>query len=107
MTMPVQVWLTLLTFAGLCTFYSLKVRDKNNYTDAIAGVLATIFWFLSGISLLGGIQMEYATYQSSSIMWIFVAIGIIVAIITIVRILDIVAERDRDHNHVQMGQIRL
>lgn len=105
--MPVQVWLTLLAFATLCTFYSLRVRDRNNYTDAIAGVIATIFWLLSGISLLGGIQMEYATYSSAAIMWVFIAIGIIVAIITIVRILDIIAERDRDKNHVHFGQIRL
>lgn len=104
---PVQVWLVLLTFAGLCTFYSIRVRDRNNYTDAISGLLATIFWILSGLSLLGGVQTEYVTYQSSSIMWVFVAIGIIVAIITIVRILDIVAERDRDRNHVHFGQIRL
>jgi len=104
---PVQVWLVLLAFAGLCTFYSIRVRDRNNYTDAIAGLLAVIFWILSGISLLGGVQTEYVTYQSGSLMWVFVAIGIIVAIITIVRILDIVAERDRNHNHVQFGQIRL
>lgn len=107
MTMPVQVWLVLLTLAGLCTLYSLTVRDKNNYTDAITGVLAVIFWILSGLSLLAGVQAEDMVYSSSSIMWVFIAIGIIVAIITIVKILDIVADRDRSSNHVQMGQIRL
>ncbi len=104
---PVQVWLTLLTFAGLCTFYSIKIRDRNNYTDAIAGLLAVIFWIISGLSLLGGVQTEFVTYQSGSLMWVFVAIGIIVALLTFVRILDIIAERDRDRNHVHFGQIRL
>lgn len=106
MTMPYQVWLVMLTFAGLCTFYSIKVRDKNNYTDAIAGVLATIFWILSGLSLLGGIQAEDMVYSNGSMMWIFIAISVIVAIITIVKILDIIAERDRG-NHVQFGRIGL
>ena len=105
--MPVQVWLVILTFAALCTFYCIRVRDKNNYTDAIAGLLAVIFWILSGLSLLGGIQTEYAIYSSAGIMWVFIAIGIIVAIITFVRILDIVAERDRNKNHVHFGQIKL
>lgn len=107
MVMPYQVWLALLTFAGLCTIYSLTVRDNNNYTDAITGVIAVIFWLLSGISLLSGVQAEDMMYSSSSIMWIFIAIGVIVAIITIVKILDIVAARNNSGNHVQMGQIRL
>ena len=106
MTMPYQVWLVLIGFATLCTFYSLTVNDRNNYTDTITGVIAVIFWILSGLSLLGGIQAEDMLYQSGSLMWVFIAIGIIIAIITIVKILDIVAERDRG-NHVQMGQIRL
>jgi membrane protein YdbS with pleckstrin-like domain len=105
--MPYQIWLVMLTFAGLCTFYSIRVRDKNNYTDAIAGVIATIFWLLSGLSLLGGIQAEDMTYASSSIMWIFIAVGVIVGVITIVKILDIVAERKNSSNHVHFGQIRL
>lgn len=107
MVMPYQVWLVMLTLAGLCTLYSLTVRDMNNYTDAITGVLATIFWLLSGLSLLSGVQAEDMMYSSSSIMWIFIAIGIIVAIMTIVKILDIVSERNDRGNHVQMGQIRL
>lgn len=105
--MPVQVWLVLLTLAGLCTIYSLTVRDSNNYTDAITGMLAVIFWNLSGLSLLAGVQAEDMVYSSGAIMWIFIAIGVIVAIITIVKILDIVAERNNRGNHVQMGQIRL
>lgn len=79
----------------------------NNYTDAIAGFIAVIFWILSGLSLLGGIQAEDMVYSSSSIMWIFIALGVIVAIITIVKILDIIAERDSSSNHVQFGRIGL
>lgn len=107
MVMPYQVWLVMLTLAGLCTFYSIKVRDKNNYTDAIAGIISVIFWILSGISLLAGIQAEDMVYRSGSLMWVFIAIGAIMAVITIVRILDIIAERDRSKNHVHFGQFRL
>lgn len=103
MVMPVQIWYTLLIFATLCTAYSLTVRDINNYTDAIAGILGTIFWLLAGLSLLVGVQAEDMVYSSGSIMWIFIAIGVIVTIITIVKILDLTSKRD----NVQMGRIRL
>ena len=83
------------------------IRDKNNYTDAITGVLAVIFWLLSGLSLLIGVQAEDMVYSSGSMMWVFIAIGVIVAIITIVKILDIANERKSRGTHVQMGQIRL
>lgn len=103
MVMPVQIWYALIGFATLCTIYSLTVRDQNNYTDAITGVLAVIFWLLSGLSLLTGVQAEDMVYSSGSIMWIFIAIAVIVAIITIVKILDLTATRD----HVSVGRIRL
>lgn len=103
--MPYQIWLAMLTFAGLCTMYSLFVKDKNNYTDAIAGIISVIFWVVSGLSILGGIQTEFVTYRNAALMWVFVAIGVIMAIITIVRILDIMTERKS--GHVRMGFNRL
>lgn len=103
--MPYQIWLVMLTFAGLCTFYSLKVRDANNYTDAIAGIVSVIFWVMSGLSLLAGIQAELMVYRNAALMWVFISIGVIMAIITIVRILDIMTERKS--GHVRMGFNRL
>lgn len=107
MAMPYQIWLVLLTFSVLTTMYALMVWDKLNYTDAIAGVLGTIFWFISGLSILIGVQAEDMMYQSSVLMWIFVAIGIIIALLTIVRIFDIINERKERKNHVHFTPIRL
>lgn len=56
-------------------------KDYNNYTDAIVGIIATLLWFVVGISCLTGIQSENLTFTAGWLMRIFVAFGVIEAIL--------------------------
>jgi len=92
MALPINAWLMIVALAVACSGYSWLKRDNINYTDAICGVLATILWLISGIAWLSGIATDNATYTAGYLFWVFAAIGIIQAIIAIVRILDILTE---------------
>jgi hypothetical protein len=104
MFIPWEIWLVLLTLAIGCTGYMLRIKDRDNYTEAICGVLSTLFWLLSGYTIAIGIQAEGMAYSSTSLMWIFVAIGVIVGILTFVKVLDIISRKDSNTN---LGRIRL
>lgn len=96
MTMPInilEIQLTLALLSTLCLFF---INDKNNYVDTISGLVATIFWWTSGLSLLSGVSSEGVTYSGSWLMWIFVGIGVVTAFITFVKILDAINGR-KDH----------
>jgi hypothetical protein len=71
-------------------------RDRNNYVDAIAWLLTTLMWLVARIACLTGIQSENMTFKAVYMMWIFIAIGVIEAIITIVKILYIVTAGKED-----------
>lgn len=96
MAIPIGVWGAILTLAVLTTCVSMFTKDRSNYTDAISGILATLLWFVAGISCLLGIQTEYTTFTAGYLMWIFIIIGVIDAILTIVKILDIVTARKKE-----------
>ncbi len=93
---PINLLEVQILLALLCTAYSWGVHDKNNYTDAIAGIVGTIFWWTSGLCTLGGVQSQDGTYASAWFMWIFIGIGIVTALITFVKIVDILNSR-KDH----------
>jgi hypothetical protein len=100
MVLPIELLEIQIFLALLCTGYSWFVHDSNNYTDVIAGVVAVIFWWTSGLSILTGIQSETVTYSGSWLMWIFLGIGAIVALITFTKIVDVINSRK---DHVNMG----
>lgn len=93
MAIPMDVWLVFIFLAVLGTAVSWLWKDRNNYTDAICGILATLLWFVSGISCLIGIQTEVAVFTAGYGFWIFVVIGVIEGVITAVKILDIATSR--------------
>lgn len=95
MAIPIQMWLAFIGLATICTGYSWLAKDRNNYTDAISGLVATLLWFVSGISCLIGIQTEFTTFTAGYGFWIFAVIGIIEGVITVVKILDIATARNR------------
>jgi membrane-bound ClpP family serine protease len=110
MAMPYQIWFVLLFLSIICTGYLFFVSDKNNYTDAISGLFATVFWIISGLCFAVGLTTDVNAdpYTSTGLMWLFVAIGVIVGLITFVKILDIMTERKKDKkDHVNMSPIRL
>jgi membrane-bound ClpP family serine protease len=110
MAMPIMIWCVLLVMAIICTGYLFFIHDRNNYTDAIAGVLAIVFWIISGLCFAVGLttDVDADPYTSTGLMWLFVAIGIIVGLITFVKILDIMTARKKERNNtVNMGPIRL
>lgn len=110
MAMPIAIWLVLLLLAVVCTAYSFFVKDRNNYTDAVAGLFAIVLWLISGLCFAVGLETDVNSepYTSTGLMWLFVAIGVIVGLLTFVRILDIMTERKRERgDHVNMGPIRL
>lgn len=98
MTMPIglfEIQILMALIATACLFF---VKDKNNYIDVIAGIAGTLFWWTAGLSLLGGMQSDNITYTGSWMMWILVGIGIVTALITITKIIDIVDRK----NHTDM-----
>ena len=106
MAIAIGIWQMLIFLALLGTAASWSIRDKNNYTDAISGILATILWFVSGIACLIGIQAESMIFTAGWLMWIFVAVGVIEAILTIVKILDIVTAR-KEQRYTSLDPIHL
>jgi hypothetical protein len=110
METPFEMFAVFLFVAIGCALYLLFVHDKNNYSDAIAGLFSIAFFIISGLTLFVGIvaQNGTVTYQSTGVGWIFVAIGVIVGLITFVKILDIMTARKHDKkDKVNMGPIRL
>jgi hypothetical protein len=93
--MAIGIWEVIILLALLGTAVSWFIKDYNNYTDAIAGIFSVILWFVAGISCLIGIQSENLTF-TAWLMWIFVVVGVIEAILTIVKILDIVTARKEE-----------
>lgn len=95
MAIPIEIWQAIIFLAVLGTAASWLFKDQSNYTDAICGIVATLLWFVSGIACLIGIQTEFVTFTASYLFWIFVAIGIIEGVITVVKILDIATARNK------------
>jgi uncharacterized membrane protein len=96
MAIPIELLEIQILLALICTAYSWFIHDNNNYTDVIAGLLSVIFWWTSGLSFLNGIQSDNTVYVGSWLMWIFLGIGVIVALITFTKIVDVLNTR-KDH----------
>lgn len=103
MTIPIGIWEAQIFLALLCTAHSWFGNDRNNYTDVISGVLGFIFWTTSGISLMSGIRSEDMTYAGGWLSWIFIGIAIIVALISIVKLIDVVNDRNYREQHIDMS----
>ncbi len=97
---PIDIFEVQVILALICTGYSWWIHDQNNYTDTIAGVVATIFWWTSGLSLLSGVASDGVVYAGSWLTWIFIGIGLVTAFITFVKILDVLQKRG---DHVDMS----
>jgi hypothetical protein len=100
MAIPIGLWEVQILLALICTAVSWFVHDNNNYVDIISGVVATIFWWTSGLCMLIGVTSENAVFTASWMMWIFVGIGVIIALITYTKIVDALNTRK---DHVSMG----
>jgi hypothetical protein len=96
MAIAYQVWWTFIILAIICTAYSWLTKDRNNYTDAIAGIFSVLLWFVTGISCLIGIQAESMAFTAGWAFWIFLIVGIIEGVIVFVKILDIIASRKNE-----------
>lgn len=103
MAIPIGILEIEIVLALLCTLHSWFGYDANNYTDAISGVLAFIFWITSGLSLMVGIQTEGMVYQGGWLAWIFIGVSVIVGLISIVKLFDVIRSRKDRQNHVSMG----
>lgn len=86
---PWEVWSLMILLASVGTAYSWRFRDNENYTDIIAGFMSIVFWIICGISLFGGVVTESMTYANQYIAWLFIAIGIIAALITFTRATEV------------------
>lgn len=94
MTTPIEIWHDMLIFTVLCTGYFIFGNDKINYTDTIAGVIATLGYIISAFVVLGGVQPETGGAWSS--VWLFfviLAIGIYVGMMSILAVIDIRNDR--------------
>lgn len=88
---PFDIWEVLLALSVLGTYYTWKIIDKQNYTDIITGLFATILWILSGYSFFLGIYINDTTaYFNTPVGLLFVFFGIVLGLFTFMRILNFV-----------------
>lgn len=106
MVIIVSIWLAIVFMAIACTAVSWLTKDRLNYTDTICGIFSVLLWFIAGLNCLTGIQTDYTTYTAGYLFWVFVAIGIVQALITIVKILDIATARNNE-TYTTMDHIHL
>ncbi|WP_269850852.1 hypothetical protein [Methanosarcina horonobensis] len=56
-------------------FFCLFVKDRNNYSNAIAGAVAIVLYFVAGLQLFVGVALEGAVYRFGFLAWIFIIVG--------------------------------
>lgn len=82
----------------LLVYYSFVVDDKTYYTDIITSFLSFIFGILDSYNMMIGIGIDnslgYDTFRSVPIALMFGGISIIMIFIMIVKIIDVVKEKD-------------
>lgn len=95
---PVEIFeieVLLALIASACMFL---IHDTENYIDIISALVATIMWWIAGLMTLTGIQSQSGTFAGSWLCWVFVGIGVVTALITFIKIIDILDRK----NHVTM-----
>lgn len=88
MSIPLGLFQIEIVLALLGCAYGLFGYDANNYSHTIAFVISTIMWFTSSMSLAIGIHSDGIDYTGGWIVFIFLGIGIISALIAIVMLID-------------------
>jgi hypothetical protein len=96
--LQIEIFLLVIT-----TAVSWFHRDDNNYTHVICTLFAVIFSFTTALSFSSGIDNEQVThtYLIGWMAWVFVGLGIVTAIIGIVKTLDTLTE-NKKHGSVNM-----
>ena len=105
--MIIEMYLVIVAIAMITTMYSFLYNDKENYTHIISGFLSGVVWFILGYQSYIGIEfqnvIETYTYGNNSIDsitnsveltpyqydWmgmLFIIIGVIMVLYTIVQI---------------------
>ena len=100
MMIPMGVFQIEILLALLGTIYLFFGNDHENFTDIISGFVAVIMWFLISVSFLVGIHADGIDYQSSALFWVFTAIGVIIALITFMKLMDSVRTGRDSQNHI-------
>jgi hypothetical protein len=97
MAIPMTILEIELLIALLGTVYLWFGNDTNNFTHLISGIVGVIFWFLTAFSFLIGVVSDNIQFVSTALFFVFLAIGIVVSIILIVKILD---SLNANQNHI-------
>ena len=92
-TIPFDLWCFMVIIGMLCMVYSLLRTDMENYTHIVAGVFATIMFFITGLYAVMGIVTtagsSTATFRASWLMLLCFAVGVYMALLTFMRIIDL------------------
>ncbi|AKB78801.1 hypothetical protein MSHOH_2318 [Methanosarcina horonobensis HB-1 = JCM 15518] len=70
-------------FAVDASVFCLFVKDRNNYSNAIAGAVAIVLYFVAGLQLFVGVALEGAVYRFGFLAWIFIIVGVIQGLIAL------------------------
>lgn len=89
-----EVSLSLALLGNMAMFF---VHNNENYLGEISGLASILFWFASAYMFLIGVVSDGMLFTSSALFFIFLVIGIIVAIIDIVKIIDTIKSENKDH----------
>jgi hypothetical protein len=97
MTMPIDVWKTVIVGAAITSGILLYVNDGRNYTDVISGLLSTILWFVAGSAInVGILTADGLVWNSGSLFWVCIGIAAVIGLITFVKMID-AANKTTDH----------
>jgi hypothetical protein len=100
MVMPIGILYVILLGAAILSAYALFGKDGTNYTEVLSGFIASILWFVSCYGMLIGIRSDGIDWMSSWLAWIFAGIGVIMALVFFVNLIDTVSAKDEGEKHV-------
>lgn len=92
-----QIYILIVAIMILLIHYSFVKTDRTYYTDIITAAVSIIFAFTLAQNSIIGVEfnhalesaVQYDTYISIPLTFIFGIVGLIMLIFTIVKILDI------------------
>ena len=87
--MILGLFVGLMLIATLFLFYSFLKFDNEFYLEIISSFLSSIMFFILGFVAYGGLEYDTKNIQYPVVGLFFVVIGVIVAILGFLQIIDI------------------
>lgn len=90
--MILGLFIGLMIIATLFLFFSFLRIENDFYLETISAFLSCVLFFILGFIAYGGLEYETKTIQYPVVGLTFVVIGVIMAILGFLQIIDIAIE---------------